>query len=296
MKTFLLKIVSVVELLFSVMLEVSILWPANSSLGACPEDPNDHGVCDTLYVEVYPPDLHFTGPGHLVRVPMYITNDIPDPNVDSIQGMTIPICFTCSNPAANCSLSTYWNRTSLIGTTFPRSIFRHMPNPLDSTWMKEYFEADDTDVWATIILSLNGTSHFWLAMIANVQPAYGGRSHDLSAIMSFNITDTTTICLDTCFWPPSTRLLFVNKVLNADIPRDNMPYCFSLSPFSRGDASRDGVIDFGDVVYLITYLYKSGPAPYPLWLGDVTCNGVVDFSDVVYLISYLYKNGPPPPC
>ena len=64
----------------------------------------------------------------------------------------------------------------------------------------------------------------------------------------------------------------------------------------HGDANGDGVIDLGDVVYLISYLYKGGPAPVPLQAGDINCNGMVNLGDVVYLITYLYKSGPPPPC
>ena len=64
----------------------------------------------------------------------------------------------------------------------------------------------------------------------------------------------------------------------------------------RGDANGDAVIEVGDVVYLINYLYKNGPAPNPLLLGDANCSGLVELGDVVYLISYLYKSGPPPSC
>lgn len=62
----------------------------------------------------------------------------------------------------------------------------------------------------------------------------------------------------------------------------------------RGDANGDGVIDVGDVVYLINYLFKGGPAPDPLEAGDANFDGVVDVGDVVYLINYLFKNGPQP--
>ena len=63
-----------------------------------------------------------------------------------------------------------------------------------------------------------------------------------------------------------------------------------------GDANGDGVIDVGDVVYLINYLYKNGPAPNPVLIGDANCDGIVDVGDVVYLINYLFKNGPEPCC
>jgi hypothetical protein len=71
---------------------------------------------------------------------------------------------------------------------------------------------------------------------------------------------------------------------------------WSFYVYLCGDCNGDGVINLGDVVYLITYLYKNGPAPNPILAGDVNCNGVVDLGDVVYLITYLYKGGPPPPC
>ncbi len=66
--------------------------------------------------------------------------------------------------------------------------------------------------------------------------------------------------------------------------------------FLHGDANGDQTIDLADVVFLINYLYKEGPAPDPLDSGDANCDEVVDLSDVVYLINYLYKEGPPPPC
>ncbi len=64
-----------------------------------------------------------------------------------------------------------------------------------------------------------------------------------------------------------------------------------------GDADGDGKIDIGDVVYLLNYVYKDGPAPQcePLTAcGDVNVDGEVDIGDVIYLINYLYKDGPSP--
>jgi parallel beta-helix repeat protein len=64
----------------------------------------------------------------------------------------------------------------------------------------------------------------------------------------------------------------------------------------RGDANCDGAINASDVVYLINYLFISGPAPQPLAAGDANCDGNVNASDVVYLINYLFISGPPPGC
>ena len=65
--------------------------------------------------------------------------------------------------------------------------------------------------------------------------------------------------------------------------------------FLCGDINQDGILDIGDVVRLINYLYKSGPPPIPIvCAGDCNCDGIVDLGDAIYLLNYLFKNGPPP--
>ncbi|MFH1337000.1 MAG: C25 family cysteine peptidase [Candidatus Zixiibacteriota bacterium] len=66
--------------------------------------------------------------------------------------------------------------------------------------------------------------------------------------------------------------------------------------YISGDCNDDGVIDVGDAVYLINYLYNMDIAPNPLIAGDVTCDGKVDIADVVYLLNYLFKGGMAPAC
>jgi hypothetical protein len=63
-----------------------------------------------------------------------------------------------------------------------------------------------------------------------------------------------------------------------------------------GDVNKSGIVELGDLVYLISFIYRGGPAPDPFQAGDVTCDGNVQLGDVVYLITYLYKGGPPPVC
>lgn len=61
-----------------------------------------------------------------------------------------------------------------------------------------------------------------------------------------------------------------------------------------GDANGDLGVSVADVVYLVNYVFKSGPAPNPLWTGDCNQNGDIDIVDAVYLTNYLFKSGPPP--
>lgn len=61
-----------------------------------------------------------------------------------------------------------------------------------------------------------------------------------------------------------------------------------------GDMNCDGIINVGDVVYLINYLYRGGSPPDSLNLADVNGDCEVNVGDVVYLLNYLYRNGPVP--
>ena len=64
----------------------------------------------------------------------------------------------------------------------------------------------------------------------------------------------------------------------------------------RGDANGDGIVNVGDIVYLVSYLFKGGPEPTPMEAGDANRDGITNVGDIVYLVSYLYKGGPPPAC
>jgi len=285
-------------LLFLGLLSTSILWSGYPLLAQCPEDPRDNGVCDTLYVNVFAPDTLFTGPEQLVRVPIFVTHDVPDPNVDSLASMTIPLCYTHTNATKYCSLSSYWNRAVYAGPGFPRSIFRHLVLPSGDTihnYMMDRYEQNPQSEWTHIFLLLDDTSHFWFTISAFTKQRFGEERRALLATMTFRVEDTMTICLDSCFWPPSNRLVFVlNGGVPQFVPRDNMPYCFTVSCPKRGDLTGDCIIDLGDVVYLTNYLYRNGFPPDPLESGDTNCDGVVDLGDRVKLGNYMYRGGSPP--
>ena len=62
----------------------------------------------------------------------------------------------------------------------------------------------------------------------------------------------------------------------------------------RGDCNGDKIINVGDIVFLINYLFKGGSPPVPICTGDVNNDGIVNVGDIVYLINYLFKGGSPP--
>ncbi len=66
--------------------------------------------------------------------------------------------------------------------------------------------------------------------------------------------------------------------------------------YQCGDANCDGTVTASDAVYLINYLFRSGPPPNPVEAGDANCEGTVNSADVIYLLNYLFRNGLPPCC
>ena len=77
---------------------------------------------------------------------------------------------------------------------------------------------------------------------------------------------------------------------------------FTAPCTSCGDADGSGgAPDISDAVFLIAYIFGSGPTPGPCGgvpdgLGDADGSGGVDISDAVYLIAYIFGGGPAPHC
>jgi len=100
--------------------------------------------------------------------------------------------------------------------------------------------------------------------------------------------------------PPDSALLESFIIFGVDTTQHLMNASWwkpmlSFSGFYRGDVNQDGLLDVADAVYMINYLYKSGPAPLPFAdQGDVNHDKIMDVSDIVFLLNYLYKSGPAP--
>lgn len=87
-------------------------------------------------------------------------------------------------------------------------------------------------------------------------------------------------------------------IVSVDSIVDDKLYAYVYVPpqFLLGDANGDGIIELGDLIYILNYLYKNGSSPDPLARAEVNCDDIVDLGDVIYLINYLFKGGPEPSC
>jgi hypothetical protein len=190
----------------------------------CPQAPNDHGNCDTLGMEVWPADVNFPMPTGYAKISLYVTHDTPADG-DSLAAFVLPMCYTHNNPTKYCSVTAYQNAISWNPTLLARSIFRHLPDNTTATvhnWMMDLYDAAEDGQWNSVILDMDGTSHYWLSLIptGTEDPRYGDPARRLMATMSFKLEDSMTVCVDTCFWPPSSRVAYTNASPSiAFIPR-----------------------------------------------------------------------------
>jgi hypothetical protein len=164
-----------------------------------------------------------------------------------------------------------------------------------------------------LLMNQKGSTNHWLHVnlvgVVSNRSAIGARVHAYSGTLSqmreisggsgymsqnsltaeFGLGSMTSVDSLVIRWPSGT----IQKLTS--VPVDTL-LVITESAFIRGDATRDGVIDISDVVYLLNYLFVGGPAPVPLAAGDANSDGIVDASDIVYLLNYLFVGGPPPRC
>jgi hypothetical protein len=69
---------------------------------------------------------------------------------------------------------------------------------------------------------------------------------------------------------------------------------FYMQSYICDDANGDGAVNVGDAVYLIAYIFNSGPEPDPVCAGDANGDYQLNVGDAVYLIAYIFNNGAAP--
>jgi hypothetical protein len=67
-----------------------------------------------------------------------------------------------------------------------------------------------------------------------------------------------------------------------------------LVPFQRGDVNNDAALNISDPSYLLSHLFKSGPAPPCERAADVDDSNTLNVTDAIELFNYLFRGGPPP--
>ena len=98
--------------------------------------------------------------------------------------------------------------------------------------------------------------------------------------------------------PTQSNGYFEVQFIATDYPggfADTMKTTYHVLPFMRGDLDSDNLYTMNDIVYLINYIFKGGPAPIPYGAGDADNSGEVNVTDISFMVNYLFLNGDSPP-
>jgi hypothetical protein len=120
----------------------------------------------------------------------------------------------------------------------------------------------------------------------------------LFTTLCFTLTDMTGIVqIDSSFISPINHLLFTTTEPQGYCPQF-VPGEFPVLPYWPGDVTFDGELrDVSDVVYLVNYIYRGGPAPpHPISadFNNPIPDRIIDIEDMIYMINYLFRGGPEP--
>ncbi|MCA8959945.1 MAG: hypothetical protein KDC38_05510, partial [Planctomycetes bacterium] len=66
------------------------------------------------------------------------------------------------------------------------------------------------------------------------------------------------------------------------------------NPFVRGDLSGDDVVNLGDMIGLLGFLFGFTPAPNPIDIADLNADGQTNLGDAIAGLQFLFNDGPPP--
>jgi hypothetical protein len=100
--------------------------------------------------------------------------------------------------------------------------------------------------------------------------------------------------------------IVIEEALVFDRFNQQIPVDISGASWARicqfvGDVDADDDIDVADLVYLVQYMFQTGPEPIPsVWAANFNCdNSALDVSDLVAQVTWMFQSGPwlcEPPC
>jgi hypothetical protein len=230
---------------------------------ACQQDPNDPGVPDSIS---FSPALTYypipSGPYAYYPLPSgpgLFYAHLRVENSDSVGAMILPLLW--SGPA-------HFDSITFRETIYGDSVMIANPDTLNKKALLGLIPVYDPPI----------------------APATG-----LFTTLCFTLTDQTGVVqIDSTFISPMSHVLFTTTEPQGYCPQ-LVAGDFLVIPYWPGDVTFDAWRDLSDVVYLVNYLYKNGPAPsHPISADMNGPDRIIDLSDLVYLINYLYKDGPAP--
>ena len=91
-------------------------------------------------------------------------------------------------------------------------------------------------------------------------------------------------------------LLDIGSILHTHLVQKANGTFIPQQSYVCGDVNGNKAVNLQDIIYLVNYIFKGGPAPVPLLSGDANNDGKVNLQDIIYLVNYIFKGGLQPKC
>ncbi len=68
----------------------------------------------------------------------------------------------------------------------------------------------------------------------------------------------------------------------------------------RGDPNRDSKQNLADIIFLVNFVFKGGPEPFPYSLGNINCDftssgdDIINIADIIAMVNFVFKGGKAP--
>src|SRR5574341_389367 len=93
---------------------------------------------------------------------------------------------------------------------------------------------------------------------------------------------------------PLTKVSFAYSNMGWVVGYSGIILAYKQCNAKSGDITGEGDILLNDIVALINFRFRSGPAPNPFCRGDANGDGSILLTDIVYLINLVFRSGPAP--
>jgi len=98
-------------------------------------------------------------------------------------------------------------------------------------------------------------------------------------------------------YPPMWGTLMMPYTVSGEFT-DGTPFAIDYEilgwGFLPGDGNLDGMVNIGDAVMIIDYVFKGGDAPRVEETADANCDVRINIADAVRLVNFIFKNGTAP--
>jgi aminopeptidase N len=215
------------------------------------------------------------------------------------QVFTMPVDFFFDLSSGPDDTLTLWvdQRSDLFKFNFPSTISTIKLDP--AGWVLKY----QLNVpWTLFIITLDEElrdGHLDLAYNDTIE-ARGGTGSNTYSIVSgalptgYGIDNNGVITGTTGDTGSFTFTVLVDD--NGSSYWDEEEFTLYVAPtlYVPGDVNFNGTVNIVDLIYLVDYLFRSGPPPPVLNAADANGSCTIAVDDVTYLVDYMFRGGPAP--